>query len=65
MSKPNIVFVFGEQHRAQTTGFGGNANVHTPNMDSMAQMGVVFETAVSNIPVCTPWRPPFLRDSIR
>ena len=53
--RPNIVFVFSDQHRARTTGFSG-AQVHTPVMDRMAAEGVVFDTAVSNIPVCTPWR---------
>ena len=53
--RPNIVFVFSDQHRARTTGFRG-AQVHTPAMDRMAAAGVVFDTAVSNIPVCTPWR---------
>ena len=53
--RPNIVFVFSDQHRARTTGFSG-AQVDTPVMDRMAAEGVVFDTAVSNIPVCTPWR---------
>ena len=57
--RPNIVFVFSDQHRARTTGYRG-ARVHTPNMDRMAAEGVVFDTAVSNIPVCTPWRAAFL-----
>ena len=60
MSRPNIVFVFGDQHRAQTTGFSGNPNVQTPHMDTMAREGVVFKTAVSNTPVYTPWRAAFL-----
>ena len=54
-SRPNIVFVFSDQHRARTAGYRG-ARVHTPVMDRMAAEGVVFSTAVSNIPVCTPWR---------
>ena len=57
--RPNIVFVFSDQHRARTTGYRG-ARVHTPVMDRMAAEGVVFDTAVSNIPVCTPWRAAFL-----
>ncbi len=60
MSHPNIVFVFGDQHRLCTTGFGGNAQVRSPYMDQMAEKGVVFETTVSNVPVCTPWRAAFL-----
>ncbi|MDE0221916.1 MAG: sulfatase-like hydrolase/transferase [Spirochaetaceae bacterium] len=53
--RPNIVFVFSDQHRARTTGYEGAA-VATPAMDRLAAEGVVFETAVSSIPVCTPWR---------
>ena len=52
---PNIVFVFSDQHRARTTGYEGAA-VQTPTMDRLAAEGVVFDTAISNIPVCTPWR---------
>ena len=58
-SRPNIVFVFSDQHRARTAGYRG-ARVHTPAIDRMAAEGVVFDTAVSNIPVCTPWRAAFL-----
>ena len=60
MSHPNIVFVFGDQHRLCTTGFGGNKQVCSPYLDGMAEEGVVFETTVSNVPVCTPWRAAFL-----
>ena len=63
MSHPNIVFVFGDQHRLCTTGFGGNKQVCSPYMDGMAEKGVVFETTVSNVPVCTPWRAAFLQAS--
>lgn len=59
MSFPNIVFVFADQMRAHTTGFNGS-QVLTPYMDRMASEGVVFETAVANVPVCTPWRAAFL-----
>lgn len=52
----NIVFVFSDQHRWCSTGFGGSRQVRTPYMDRMADEGVVFDLAVSNIPVCTPWR---------
>ncbi|MXX04517.1 MAG: sulfatase [Gemmatimonadetes bacterium] len=56
----NIVFVFSDQHRWCSTGFGGSRQVRTPYMDRMADEGVVFDLAVSNIPVCTPWRAAFL-----
>ena len=57
---PNIVFVFGDQHRWCSTGFGGSRQVQTPYMDRMAREGVAFDLAVANIPVCTPWRAAFL-----
>jgi arylsulfatase A-like enzyme len=54
--QPNIVFIFADQLRAQSVGFMGNGQVRTPNLDSVASQGAVFETAVSCCPVCTPYR---------
>lgn len=54
--KPNIVFVFADQWRAQATGFAGDPNVKTPNLDKLAAEGLTFTNAVSTIPVCTPYR---------
>jgi arylsulfatase A-like enzyme len=49
--KPNVVFVFSDQHRAQSTGFGGNRDVRTPFMNALARESVVFNTAVSGRPI--------------
>jgi len=56
--KPNIVFVFGDQWRAQATGYGGDPNLHgkTPNLDKLAAESVNLFNAVSTCPVCTPYR---------
>jgi len=54
--KPNIVFVFGDQWRAQATGYNGDPNAHTPNLDRLAREGVDFTHAVSGCPVCSPYR---------
>ncbi|MFW6154169.1 MAG: sulfatase [Planctomycetota bacterium] len=56
MSKPNIVFVFADQMRAQATGYAGDPNVKTPHLDALAAESVNFTTAVSNCPICTPYR---------
>jgi arylsulfatase A-like enzyme len=57
MSKPlNVLFVFGDQHRYQATGYAGDPNVKTPNMDRMAQEGINLSNAVSCAPVCSPYR---------
>jgi len=54
--RPNLLFVFADQMRAQDCGFMGNMQVATPQMDRMAEAGVVFENAISTCPVCTPYR---------
>jgi len=54
--KPNVVFVFADQWRAQDIGFAGNTQVLTPALDQLAKEAVVFKNAISNIPVCTPAR---------
>ena len=53
---PNIVFVFADQWRAQATGFDGNAQVQTPNLDALAAESLHFTNAVSGCPVCSPAR---------
>ncbi len=53
---PNVVFVFSDQHRADATGYAGNPDVRTPNLDRLRAAGVHFSTAVSNIPCCSPYR---------
>lgn len=54
--QPNVIFVFGDQWRAQATGFGGDPNVSTPNLDALAEQSVNFTHAVSGCPVCSPYR---------
>jgi arylsulfatase A-like enzyme len=54
--QPNILFVFGDQWRAQAAGYAGDPNVHTPNLDRFAAESLHFTHAVSNCPVCSPWR---------
>lgn len=56
MSKKNVVFVFSDQHRMQATGYAGDVNVSTPNMDRLKKTGVNFPFAISNCPVCCPNR---------
>jgi arylsulfatase A-like enzyme len=54
--RPNVLFVFGDQWRAQATGYAGDANVRTPHLDRFAGESLNFTHAVSNCPVCSPWR---------
>lgn len=54
--KPNLVFVFADQWRAEATGYAGNKDVRTPNLDRLAAESINFENAVSCCPVCSPYR---------
>ena len=54
--QPNIIFVFPDQMRAQTLGFLGKEPVMTPHLDKFAKESMVFTNAVSNSPVCSPYR---------
>ncbi len=53
---PNLLFVFPDQMRASTLGFMGKEPVMTPHLDRFATEGLVLTNAVSNAPVCSPYR---------
>lgn len=52
----NILFVFSDQQRRDALGCMGNPNVLTPNLDALAERGVLFRRAYSADPICTPYR---------
>lgn len=53
---PNIIFIMADQWRAQATGYAGDKNVITPNLDQLASVSLNIKNAVSGMPVCTPYR---------
>lgn len=56
LKKPNVIFVFADQWRAQDVGYTGNPVVKTPTIDKLSQESIVFTNAVSGCPVCCPYR---------
>lgn len=54
--KPNLLIIFPDEMRAQAQGFMGQDATMTPNIDKFAGQSVVFRQAVSNYPLCTPFR---------
>lgn len=54
--KSNLIWIFGDQHRAQALGCMGDENLSTPNIDALAADGVVFDRAVAGCPLCCPYR---------
>jgi arylsulfatase A-like enzyme len=55
-TRPNVVFVLADQWRASATGYAGDPNVKTPNLDGLARESVNFVNGVSGMPVCSPCR---------
>lgn len=54
--KPNIVYVFADQWRAQEVGYAGNGNVITPNIDRLASESRIMSHMVSTCPVSSAHR---------
>ncbi len=54
--KPNIIFIFPDQHRGDILGCMGDPVVITPNLDKLASEGVVFTECFTNSPLCIPAR---------
>ena len=50
------MFLLADQWRAKATGYAGDPNVKTPNLDRLARQSLDFRNAVSVCPVCTPYR---------
>lgn len=54
--RPNLIWVFGDQHRGQTLSCAGDPNVRTPHIDLLALDGFRSTAAVAGAPVCCPFR---------
>ena len=54
--RPNILFVFSDQQRADTCSCYGQPLPITPHLGALAREGVLFEHAFSSQPVCGPCR---------
>ncbi len=56
-SRPNIIFIIADDMGPWALGVDKNAiNAHTPNLDRMANSGILFNNCFSNGAVCSPAR---------
>jgi len=55
MSRPNILLISSDQHRADCMGFQGR-NIKTPHLDQLAAEGTVFDACITPSVVCQPAR---------
>ncbi|TVY10990.1 sulfatase family protein [Paenibacillus cremeus] len=60
MTKPNVLFLFSDQHNARCLSCAGHSQVKMPHLDRLASEGVRFEHAYANNPICTPSRVSYL-----
>ncbi len=54
--RPNVLFVFSDMQRANSLGCYGDPNARTPILDAFAKQGARLDAAMSNTPVCGPYR---------
>ncbi|GMR17109.1 MAG: sulfatase-like hydrolase/transferase [Gammaproteobacteria bacterium] len=57
--QPNIIVVMADDHAQWAAKVYGLAQIETPNIDWLADEGVVFQNAFSPAPVCSPARASF------
>lgn len=55
-NKPNLLYVFADQLGYHHCGYAGDEYARTPNIDRLAAESCNFRQAVSNTPVCAPYR---------
>ncbi len=53
---PNLLFVFTDQQSYDMVGYFKGSQAITPHIDQLASEGIAFMHAVSNSPLCTPYR---------
>lgn len=54
--RPNLLFVFSDQHRACSMPGEPFNDADAPNLARLASEGVTFRSCISNYPVCSPYR---------
>ena len=54
--KPNLLFLWTDEQRADTMAAYGNTRIRVPAMNRLASQSVVFDRAYVTQPVCTPSR---------
>ncbi len=63
-TRPNILFILTDDQGYWAMGCAGNHEIHTPNLDRIAAMGMRFENFFCASPVCSPARASILTGRI-
>ncbi len=62
--RPNVVFFMTDDHGAWALGSGGCRQMHTPNIDRLAEEGTRFTQAFACTPVCSPSRMTYMTGAL-
>lgn len=62
--KPNLLFFLTDDQGAWAMRCAGNTDIHTPNLDRLAQEGMRFENFFCASPVCSPARASILTGAV-
>ena len=54
--KPNLLFIFSDQHSYDILGCNGHQQVKTPNLDAFSKESLNLDSCFSVSPLCTPMR---------
>src|SRR5690242_20567727 len=55
-ARPNVLFIFSDEHRACSLAGEPYCDVRTRHLDRLAREGPSFRSCISNYPVCSPYR---------
>ncbi len=55
-NRPNIIYILGDNHNADTMGCAGHPFIETSGMDRLAKEGVRFESTFNTTSLCSPSR---------
>ncbi len=53
---PNLLFIFPDQFRNAAVGINKQDPVYTPHINQLAKEGMLISNAISNFPLCSPYR---------
>ena len=54
--RPNVLFLFSDEHDPRHMGIAGSPLVRTPHLDALARRGTRFPNAYTPCPICVPAR---------
>ena len=53
-ASPNVILITIDTVRADHLGYAGYKNIQTPTIDALARDGIVFDRAISQVPLTWP-----------